>query len=89
LSGTAGALVYAVLCKIWPVQIYPTERQSTENTAWEAMVPTEGFFHDDETMPEYIKNKVLFGVEPTTTVSSEEENVPRGRAEEKKRPSAV
>jgi hypothetical protein len=53
------------------------------------MVPTEGFFHDDETMPEYIKNKVLFGVEPTTTVSSEEENVPRGRAEEKKRPSAV
>jgi hypothetical protein len=32
---------------------------------------------------------VLFGVEPTTTVSSEEENVRRGSGEEKKTPSAV
>jgi NCS1 family nucleobase:cation symporter-1 len=78
-----------VLCKVWPVQIYPTEHQSSESTAWETMVPTEGFFQDDETMPEYVKNRVLFGVEPTTTVSSEEENVRRGSVEEKKRPSAV
>jgi hypothetical protein len=53
------------------------------------MVPIEGFFQDDETMPEYVKNRVLFGVEPTITGSSEEENVPRGSVEEKKRPSAV
>jgi NCS1 family nucleobase:cation symporter-1 len=78
--------VYAVLCKIWPVQIYPTEQQSSESTAWETMVPTEGFFHDDETMPEYVKDKVLFGVEPTTTVSSQEENVRRGSVEGKEGP---
>jgi NCS1 family nucleobase:cation symporter-1 len=78
-----------VLCKIWPVQIYPTEHQLSESTAWETMVPTEGFFQDDETMPEYVKNRVLFGVEPTTTVSSEEENVRRGSGEEKKTPSVV
>jgi hypothetical protein len=50
------------------------------------MVPTEGFFHDDETMPEYVKDKVLFGVEPTTTVSSQEENVRRGSVEGKEGP---
>jgi NCS1 family nucleobase:cation symporter-1 len=40
---------------------------------WEKMVPTEGFFHDDETMPEYIKDRVLIGEEPITAVRSHEE----------------
>jgi len=42
---------------------------------WEKMVPTEGFFHDDETMPQYIKDRVIIGEEPITTVGSQEENV--------------
>jgi len=83
LSGTAGAVIYAVLCKIWPVQVYPTGQHSSERDGWEKMVPTEGFFHDDETMPEYIKDKVLLGEEPITAVGSEEENVRHKGLEEK------
>lgn len=75
LSGTAGAIVYALLCKFWPVQVYPTGQHSTERMGWEKMVPTEGFFHDDETMPEYIKDKVLIGEEPMTAVRSQEEDL--------------
>jgi NCS1 family nucleobase:cation symporter-1 len=86
LSGTAGAVVYAVLCKIWPVQVYPNEHQSDANMAWEAMVPTEGFFHDDETMPEYVRNKVLFGVKPTTIVAEQDGNARQGDVGEKEYP---
>lgn len=75
LSGTAGAVIYALLCKIWPVQIYPTGQHSTERMGWERMVPTEGFFHDDATMPEYIKDRVLIGEEPITAVRSREEGL--------------
>ena len=42
---------------------------------WEKMVPTEGFFHDDETMPGYIRDRVLVGEEPMTEVGSQEEDV--------------
>lgn len=70
-------MVYALLCKIWPVQVYPVGQQTSESTAWERMVPTEGFFHDDETMPEYVKDRVLFGVEPSPAASSQEDNVRR------------
>jgi hypothetical protein len=75
LSGTAGAVIYALLCKIWPVQVYPTGQHSTERMGWEKMVPTEGFFHDDETMPQYIQDRVLIGEEPITAVESREDVV--------------
>ncbi|KAK6403436.1 hypothetical protein LTR95_018960 [Oleoguttula sp. CCFEE 5521] len=67
LSLTAGALVYYTLIKIWPVQIYPIGTHEGERKAWESMIATEGFFLDDEPMPEYIKEKVFFGVEPVGT----------------------
>lgn len=67
------------------MQIYPTGQHSTERMAWEKMVPTEGFFHDDETMPEYIKDKVLLGEEPITGVESQEDNVRHKDFEEKAR----
>lgn len=41
---------------------------------WEKMVPTEGFFHDDETMPGYIKERVLVGEEPVTAMGSQDED---------------
>lgn len=75
LSGTAGAVIYALLCKIWPVQVYPSGQHSTERMGWEKMVPTEGFFHDDETMPEYVKDKVLIGEVPLSASGSREEDV--------------
>jgi hypothetical protein len=53
---------------------------------WEKMVPTEGFFHDDETMPEYIKDRVLIGEEPITGMRSREEDVRRKSLEEKNSP---
>jgi hypothetical protein len=42
---------------------------------WEKMVQTEGFFHDDETMPEYIKDRVLIGEAPLSASGSREEDV--------------
>nr|OQO11404.1 hypothetical protein B0A51_16852 [Rachicladosporium sp. CCFEE 5018] len=67
LSLTAGALVYYTLVKIWPVQIYPTGTHEGDSKAWESMIATEGFFLDDEPTPEYIKEKVFFGIEPVGT----------------------
>jgi NCS1 family nucleobase:cation symporter-1 len=42
---------------------------------WEKMVPTEGFFHDDETMPEYIRDRVLIGEAPLSASGSREEDL--------------
>ena len=75
LSGTAGAVIYALLCKIWPVQVYPSGQHSTDRMGWEKMVSTEGFFHDDETMPEYIKDRVLIGEAPLSASGSREEDM--------------
>ncbi|OQO02910.1 hypothetical protein B0A48_11193 [Cryoendolithus antarcticus] len=80
LSLTAGALVYYILIKIWPVQIYPIGTHEGERKAWESMIATEGFFLDDEPMPEYIKEKVFFGVEPVGTSGLSED----GEAEKAK-----
>lgn len=64
LSATAGAVVYAILCRIWPVQVYPRGRHAGESKAWEAMRQTEGFFLDDDVVPEYVRSEVLVGEEP-------------------------
>jgi hypothetical protein len=42
--------------------------------------------HDDETMPEYIKDRVLIGEEPITAVRSQEEDVRFKGLEDKTRP---
>lgn len=62
LSFTAGGVVYAVLCVIWPVRVWPVGREH-ESMRWENMAKTEGFFHDDDPMPEYLAEKLLFGEE--------------------------
>ena len=72
LSGTAGAVIYAILCKIWPLQVYPAEHNG-ESKRWETTRPSEGFFHGDETMPAYIRNRVLLGEEPTSVTTIEQE----------------
>lgn len=64
LSGTAGAVVYALMCKFWPVQVYPAGRHADESKAWESMVATEGFFNDDKSIPQYVRSRVLIGEEP-------------------------
>lgn len=80
LSGTAGAVVYYFICRIWPVQIYPTGRHADESMAWETMVPTEGFFLDDDPLPTYVRERVYIGEEPMMTEASSEE----GRREKAK-----
>lgn len=59
LSFTAGAVVYYVLCRVWPPKVYPDGEHEGESRAWEYMVPTEGFFLDDEIVPEYVRERVL------------------------------
>lgn len=60
LSTVVAALVYYLGCCIWPVPIYPKEVQPKDES-WEAMRYTEGFFPDDEVIPEYLRGKVLDG----------------------------
>lgn len=64
LSFTGAGVTYYVLCMIWPVQVYPAGPHEHERREREDMVPTEGFFTDDQPLPIYIKDKMLFGEEP-------------------------
>lgn len=60
LSTTFPALVYYVCCKIWPVQVYPQE-VGPQDDSWEAMKYTEGFFPQDEIVPEYLQETLIEG----------------------------
>lgn len=60
LSLAASAISYYVICKIFPPRIYPHGHEG-ESDAWETMVPTEGFFPDDELIPSYIRERMLAG----------------------------
>lgn len=72
LSFTGSAVTYYVLCLIWPVQVYPKGRHENESKEWENMVPTEGFFSDDEPLPGYIREKMLYGEELPVRVVEEQ-----------------
>ena len=61
ISTTFAALFYYICCRIWPVQIYPTELGS-KDTSWEATRYTEGFFPEDEIVPDYLQETVIEGV---------------------------
>jgi nucleobase:cation symporter-1, NCS1 family len=79
LSFTAASVTYYILCVIWPVKVWPEGREKeaigeekgartkVNKGRWEEMVPTEGFFHDDDPLPEYLREKmgVIVGEEPT------------------------
>lgn len=65
LSFATGAIVYYVLCKLFPVKVYPDGAHENESTAWENMVPTEGFFLDDDPVPSYIREKFMMGESPS------------------------
>ncbi|KAK4504064.1 hypothetical protein PRZ48_004979 [Zasmidium cellare] len=73
LSLSAAAISYYIICKIWPVQVYPAGRHEHESKDWETMVPTEGFFTDDDPQPEYIRNRMLYGEEPMAEIVKEVE----------------
>lgn len=60
LSTTLSALLYYTSCRIWPVQIYPPELQPKDES-WEAMRYSEGFFPEDEVIPDYLRRSVLEG----------------------------
>ncbi|KAI0475176.1 putative allantoin permease [Xylariaceae sp. FL0804] len=68
LSLTTGAVVYYVACKLFPPKIYPDGEHQGDSTRWEAMVPTEGFFPDDDPLPAYIRERTLLGEEPASVV---------------------
>lgn len=57
LSTIVAGLVYYIACRIWPVAIYPAELDVDNNKdkSWEAMGHTEGFFAEDEVVPEYLR----------------------------------
>jgi NCS1 family nucleobase:cation symporter-1 len=60
LSTIFSALVYYVCCKIWPVQVYP-QKVGPQDDSWEAMKYTEGFFPQDEVVPEYLRETLVEG----------------------------
>jgi NCS1 family nucleobase:cation symporter-1 len=60
LSFAAGASVYLIGCKVFPPRIYPSGHEH-ENKAWEHMRLTEGFFVDDDILPEYIRERFVEG----------------------------
>lgn len=70
LAFTTGAASYYLLCRVWPVKIYPDGREG-ECQAFESLTKTEGFFVDDELMPEYIREKMLLGEEAERPTSVE------------------
>ncbi len=78
LSTLAGGVSYYVICKVWPVKIYP-EVHSDEPTTWEHMAPTEGYFDDDNLIPDYLLERGLFpGMNDHLHSDSDEKDVERG-----------
>ncbi|OKL62315.1 hypothetical protein UA08_03031 [Talaromyces atroroseus] len=71
LSTIVAGLIYYVSCRIWPVPIYPPEL-AKDDYSWEAMRYTEGFFPEDEVIPEYLREKVLDGMQIHTFVDVKE-----------------
>lgn len=59
LSFSAGAVVYYIACKIFLPKIYPDGEHERESKRWENMAPPEGFFLDDEIVPEYIRDRFV------------------------------
>lgn len=71
LSTIVAGLVYYIACRIWPVAIYPTE-MGARDKSWEAMGYTEGFFAEDEVVPEYLREKVFDGHSSRVYVETKE-----------------
>jgi NCS1 family nucleobase:cation symporter-1 len=61
ISTTFAALAYYICCRFWPVQIYPTGL-GAKDASWEAMKYTEGFFPENEIVPDYLQETVIEGV---------------------------
>lgn len=74
LSLAAGSVTYYLLCRIWPVGVFPAGQHEGESKAWEAMVPTEGFFMNDDPLPVYVREKILYGEELDSDQLTEEQN---------------
>ncbi|KAJ5578632.1 uncharacterized protein N7459_007596 [Penicillium hispanicum] len=75
LSTTFAALVYYICCKIWPVQLYPRELGAKDDS-WEAMRYTEGFFPEDEVVPEYLQETIIEGQQVQPSKALLQEKVP-------------
>lgn len=71
LSLTGAAVTYYVLCRVWPVRTYPHGVHESESRRWENMRPTEGFFVDDDHVPEYIQSRIMVGEDPLGPPSEE------------------
>lgn len=64
LSLACASTVYYLLNLFFPPKIYPDGEHQDETHAWETMVPTEGFFPDDDPQPSYISDRTILGEEP-------------------------
>ncbi|RSH82105.1 hypothetical protein EHS25_006038 [Saitozyma podzolica] len=56
VSTLAGGVSYYIICRFFPPTIMP-DTHPEEPTTWECLAPTEGYFPDDDDIPDYI----LFG----------------------------
>lgn len=56
------------------MQIYPAEL-GTKDESWEAMRYTEGFFPEDEIVPDYLQETVIEGVTVKPSKGSLEETM--------------
>jgi hypothetical protein len=54
LSTTSASLTYLLMVKIWPIKVFPPGMHERDTVTWEAMVPAEGFFEEDD-MPEHLR----------------------------------
>jgi NCS1 family nucleobase:cation symporter-1 len=53
VSSLAGGVSYYLICLMFPPPIMP-ENHADEPTTWEHLAPTEGYFADDENIPDHI-----------------------------------
>jgi NCS1 family nucleobase:cation symporter-1 len=70
LSTIFSGLLYYISCKIWPLQVYPLE-VGPKDESWEVMKYMEGFFPEDEIVPEYLQDTVVEGQSMKPKIDSE------------------
>jgi NCS1 family nucleobase:cation symporter-1 len=72
ISTCAGGFSYYVFCRIWPVKVYP-DAHADEPVKWEHMASTEGYFEDDNLIPDYLTDRDVFPGMITRSYSAADE----------------
>lgn len=74
LSTVTAGVLYYISCQIWPVRVYPPQRDDQPKT-WEFLRHTEGFFPGDRMFPAHLLvTPVVNGKEVLDTKDEENNN---------------